>query len=129
MVELGFSLVNFEYFLLILVRITAFIYAAPLYGQTGVPNQVKIGLSFLLSVMLFPIVEHPDLEYADVIGYAVYVLIEGITGLLIGFSASICNSIVLFAGNIIDMDIGLSMATEFNPEMNNEVTITGNLYY
>jgi flagellar biosynthetic protein FliR len=129
MVNLGFSLVNFEYFLLILVRITTFIYAAPLFGQSGVPNQVKIGLSFLLSAMLFPIVEHPALEYADVIGYAVYVLIEGITGLLIGFSASICNSIVLFAGNIIDMDIGLSMATEFNPEMNNEVTITGDLYY
>jgi flagellar biosynthetic protein FliR len=129
MVNLGFSLINFEYFLLILVRITAFIYVAPMYSQSGVPNQVKIGLSFLLSTMLYPIVDHPALEYTDVIGYAVYVLIEGITGLLIGFSASICNSIVLFAGNIIDMDIGLSMVTEFNQEMNNEVTITGNLYY
>ena len=44
-------------------------------------------------------------------------------------AANICNSIVLFAGNIIDMDIGLSMATEFNPEMGTEMTLTGNLYY
>ena len=56
-------------------------------------------------------------------------LCEGITGLLIGLAANICNSIVLFAGNIIDMDIGLSMATEFNPEMGTEMTLTGNLYY
>lgn len=129
MVNLSFSLVNFEYFLLILVRIASFIYVAPLYGQTGVPNQVKIGLSFLTSVIVYSICDRPALEYADAVGYAVYVLIEGITGLLIGFAANICSSIVLFAGNIIDMDIGLSMATEFNQEMNSQVTITGNLYY
>ena len=45
-----------------------------------------------------------------------------------GFAANICNSIILFAGNIIDMDIGLSMVTEFDPTMNTQVTITGNLY-
>ena len=49
--------------------------------------------------------------------------------MLIGFAANICNSIVLFAGNIIDMDIGLSMATEFNPDMGTESTLTGSLYY
>ena len=48
--------------------------------------------------------------------------------MLIGFAANICNSIILFAGNIIDMDIGLSMVTEFDPTMNTQVTITGNLY-
>ena len=35
---------------------------------------------------------------------------------------------ILFAGNIIDMDIGLSMAQEFDPMTNSQVTITGNLY-
>ena len=34
-----------------------------------------------------------------------------------------------FAGNLIDMDIGPSMATEFNPSMNSETTVTGNFYY
>lgn len=129
MVNLSFSLVNFEYFLLILVRIASFIYVAPLFGQSGVPNQVKIGLSFLISVMVYGVCDRPELAYADAVGYAVYVLIEGITGLLIGFAANICSSIVLFAGNMVDMDIGLSMATEFNQEMSSQVTISGNLYY
>ncbi len=129
MVNVSFSLDNFEYFLLILVRIASFVYIAPLLGQSGVPNQVKIGLSFLVSVMVYNICDRPVLDYEDAIGYAVYVLIEGTTGLLIGFAANICSSIVLFAGNIIDMDIGLSMATEFNAEMSSQVTVTGNLYY
>jgi flagellar biosynthetic protein FliR len=36
--------------------------------------------------------------------------------------------VTIFAGNIIDMDIGLSMAQEFDPMTNSQVTITGNLY-
>lgn len=129
MVNMSFSLVNFEYFLLILVRITAFIYIAPIFNSRGVPNQVKIGLGAILSVLLYNMVEHPVLEYTSVIGYAIYVLKEGITGLLIGFAANICSSIILFAGNVMDMDIGFSMMTEFNIEMGTEVTISGNFYY
>ena len=129
MVNFAFTLDNFEYWLLILVRITCFIYIAPFFGQSGIPNQVKIGLSVFISLLLYSIVPRPDLTYASVVGYAVVVLKEGITGLLIGFAANICNSIVLFAGNIIDLDIGLSMATEFNPDMGTESTLTGSLYY
>lgn len=129
MVNYAFTVENFEYFLLILVRMSCFIYVAPVLGQKGIPNQTKIGLAFLVSVLMYGVVSRPELEYESVVGYAVVVLKEGITGLMIGFAASICNSIVLFAGNMIDMDIGLSMATEFNMDMGTEMTLTGNLYY
>ncbi len=129
MVDVTFNLANFEYYLLILVRMVSFIYLAPVIGSRGVPNRVKIGVGALISLMIFQVVDRPTLEYTSVIGYAIYVLREGITGLLIGFAANICSSVLLFAGNIIDMDIGFSMATEFNPEMGTESTITGNFYY
>ena len=129
MVDLTFSLDNFEYLLLILVRISAFVFVAPIFGHSAVPRQTKIGLSFFVSVLLYNVVPHPDLNYSGIVGYAVCVLQEGITGLIIGFAANICNSIVLFAGNIIDMDIGLSMAAQFNPDTNTEVTISGDFYY
>ena len=90
---------------------------------------MKIGLSFFTSILLYSVVARPELTYESVVGYAVVVLKEGITGLLIGFAANICNSIVLFAGSVIDMDIGLSMAAEFNQDMGTEVTLTGNFYY
>lgn len=124
-----FSLDNFEYLLLILVRISSFVYTAPVFGHSAVPGRIKIGLSFFVSLLLYNVVPHPQLDYVGVVGYAVCVLQEGITGLIIGFAANICNSILLFAGNIIDMDIGLSMATEFNPDMATESTISGDFYY
>lgn len=129
MINYEFSLIGFEYWLLIFARITAFMHVAPVFGQSAVPNRVKAGLSVFVATVLYNVVEHPELAYTSAIGYAVILIREVITGLLIGYAANICNSIVLFAGNIIDMDIGLSMVTEFNPEVNNEVSITGNLYY
>lgn len=129
MMELNFSLIDYEYILLILVRIASFVFVAPFFSQGGVPAQTKIGLSFFTALILYNVVPQPELEYAGVMGFGVAVLKEGITGLLIGFAANICNSIVVFAGNMIDMDIGLSMAQQFNPDMSMQMTSTGNLYY
>ena len=129
MIDYSFSMADFEYFLLILVRIASFMYIAPFFGDSAVPSRVKIGLSAIVAVFMYNIIERPELSYISTIGYAMLVVKEGITGLLIGFSAYICNSIVVFAGNLIDMDIGLSMATEFNPDMGTESTLTGSLYY
>jgi len=128
MVQYSFSLENFEIFILILVRVSCFVYIAPFYGMSNVPNQVKIGLSAMIALLVSGFADVSQVEYTGLIGYAVIVLKEGITGLLIGLAANVCNSIILFAGNIIDMDIGLSMVTEFDPTMNTQVTITGNLY-
>ncbi|MCI5872199.1 MAG: flagellar biosynthetic protein FliR [Clostridiales bacterium] len=128
MIDYTFSLVDFEILLLILVRISCFVFVAPFYGMNNVPSRVKIGLSVLIAILIFGSVDKTAVTYTGMIGYAVIVLKEGITGLLIGLAANICNSIILFAGNIIDMDIGLAMAQEFDPMTKAQVTITGNLY-
>ncbi len=128
MVNYSFSLETFEYYLLILVRISSFVSVAPFFGMSNTPARVKVGFSAIVSILLFGVLPQPTLDYVDVIGYATIVVREGITGLLIGFAASICNSIVLLSGNIIDMDLGLSMATEYDPITHTNTPITGNLY-
>lgn len=128
MVNYTFSLTNFEILILILVRISCFVHVAPFYGTKNVPAKLKIGLSVFITLLVYEFVDKTAIGYTGLFGYAVIVLKEGITGLLIGLAANICNSIILFAGNIIDMDIGLSMVTEFDPTMNTQVTITGNMY-
>ena len=129
MVNYGFSLYTFEYFLMILVRIATFVYIAPFFGMTNTPNRVKIGFSACVAIILYQVIQPKEaLVYSGVIGFAIIVLKEGITGLLIGFAANICNSIITFAGKMIDMDIGLAMAQVFDPINHTISGITGNLY-
>ena len=128
MINYTFSLADFEILILVLVRISCFVYTAPFYGMANVPSRVKIGLSVLISILIVGSVDATAVAYTGMIGYAVIVLKEGITGLLIGLVANICNSIILFVGNIVDMEIGLAMAQEFDVMTKSQVTITGNLY-
>lgn len=128
MFEYSFSLADVEILLLIIVRISCFVFVAPFFGTANSPARVKIGLSVFISLLIYGLVDKTGIAYTGIFGYSIIVIREGITGLLIGLAANICNSIILFAGNIIDMDIGLAMATEFDPTNNTQVTITGNLY-
>lgn len=123
-----FSLQTFEYFLLVLVRIATCVFAAPFFNTRGIPTKTKIGMAGGIAIMLTGVLPEQNLAYTGIMEYGVIVIKEGITGLLIGYSASICNSIVLFAGSLIDMQIGLSMAQEFNPMTMMNESITGNLY-
>ena len=125
MLQYTFDISTFEYFLLILVRISCFVFVAPFFGAKEVPGRVKIGLSAFVAILVFYAVPVEHTAYTSEVGYAILVLKEG---LLIGFAAYICNSIILFAGTIIDMDIGLSMAMVFDPTTGSQVSITGNLY-
>lgn len=129
MVNLSFSYQELEYFLLILTRVTSFIFIVPFFSMQNTPNRVKIGLGFFISFLLYGVLTpHAPVEYNSILGYAVIVLKEAATGLLIGFAANICTTIVNFAGRLIDMDIGLSMASQMDPTTKQDTTLTGLLY-
>ncbi len=128
MINYSFSLLTFEYFLLILVRISCFVSVAPFFGMQNTPGRVKIGVSVFISLLLYQIVPRESLGYTGILGYSIIVVKEGITGLLIGFAANICNSIILLAGNLLDMNIGFSMATEYNPQMQTQASVSANFY-
>lgn len=128
MVDLSFTLYTFEHFLLILVRVTAFVAVAPFFSTRNVPRMAKVGFSALVSILLMNMVEYNLPYYDSSIGYAVLVIKEVVVGLFIGFGANVCNYIVLFAGNMIDMHMGLSMATEYDPQNGTQSTLTSTFY-
>lgn len=130
MVNYTFSLVNFEYFLLVLVRIATFVFAAPFFSLPNVPRRTKVGFSCLVAIIVVSVL-HPTeaISYTSVFGYAILVLKEAITGLILGFCANICSYIITFSGDIMDMDVGISMASEFDPSLNTTVTLNGQLYF
>ena len=59
---------------------------------------------------------------------AILVLKEVITGLLMGLACEICTTVVGFAGRVIDMEAGLSMASLMDPTTKENMSITGMIY-
>lgn len=125
---MGISLEQLEFFFVILIRITGFIYTAPFFGLKNVPFRVKIGLSVGLAVVLFYVLPYQPLVYSGTIGFALLVAKEVLAGVILGFFANICYQILAFAGQLLDLEIGFSMVNEMDPVTSAQVTVSGNLY-
>lgn len=123
-----FTLENFELFFLILVRISGFIYTAPLFSLRSVPVRVKAGFSIFLSIILYYTIPLSASDYIGVIGFAILVVKEAIAGALMGLFSNIAYHILAFAGRIIDMEIGFSMVNQLDPVTMVQTSITTNLY-
>lgn len=128
MIDYTFSLITFEYYILVLVRIASFVAVAPFFGLNTVPTRVKAGFAATLAFVIAQ-VSPAEVSYGGMVAYSVIVVREAITGLMIGLMANISTYIIGFAGRMIDMEVGLAMAQEYNPMTRTQESITGNLYY
>ena len=128
MIDITFTYADLEYYLLILVRITCFVYAAPFFSLNGVPRRVKVGFSIFLAYLIYTAVDRNEVVYNTLLGYAVIVMKEVLTGFLIGWGAQICTTVTSFAGSIADMEIGLSMVSLMDPTTRQQATFSG-VYY
>ncbi|MCX4351795.1 MAG: flagellar biosynthetic protein FliR [Lachnospiraceae bacterium] len=128
MIDYTFTYGDLEYFLLVFIRVISFMFVAPFFSMSNMPRRIRIGFSFFVALLLYQSVPRQSIVYDTLIGYSVIVMKEVLTGLLIGFAANLCASVVSFAGHIADMEMGLSMASMFDPTTKETSTITG-IYY
>lgn len=126
--ELGISIGQIEFFLMILVRISAFVYTAPFLNTRNVPFRVKTGLAVCLTILVQSVTPYEPLVYTGVIGYALMIMKEAVAGAAMGFFANVSQYILAFVGQRMDIDIGFSMVSSFNAVSQSEVTVTGNFY-
>ena len=123
-----FTIQNLEFTLMVLVRISSFVMTAPFFSIQSVPTRVKAGASLVMTLMMLPVLPASTVAYSGVIGYFVLILKEAVVGATLGLMCQLCLYVVNFAGQIIDMEMGLSMASMFDPSTRMQVTVTGNIY-
>lgn len=96
------------------VRILAFFQAAPLWGHSSVPNQAKIGLAFLITVVIAPVL--PPMPNVPLVSWAGFgILVEQmLIGIAIGLVMHVVFAVVQAAGEFIGLQMGLAFATFFD---------------
>ncbi|MCI5937663.1 MAG: flagellar type III secretion system protein FliR [Eubacterium sp.] len=125
---MSFTVQNVEFYLLVLLRISAFVMTAPFFSYSTIPHQLKAALSIMLTLIVLNTIPVVSLSYQGVFGYSVLVLKETVIGLILGFMCSMCMYIISFAGQMMDTEMGLAMSSMFDPLSNIQVTVTGNIY-
>jgi flagellar biosynthesis protein FliR len=117
-------------FLLIFARMSAFLVVWPVFGGMNVPSILKILFSFLLTLVLFPILKsnfhHTFSSYQELIMYAGK---EVLVGLIMAQISFFFFYMIQIASDIISTSMGISSAHMFNPTMQATATPVDNLYY
>lgn len=117
-------------FLLVLVRASAIFLIAPVLGNANVPARVKVGLSLMLALIFTPFLMNQPLgfDYQTPYGIGVAVLQEIAIGVLIGLLAQLLFSAMQFAGQVVGLQMGFSMANVFDPGSHMQVSVVAQLY-
>ncbi|MDQ0253698.1 flagellar biosynthetic protein FliR [Evansella vedderi] len=117
----------FPAFLLILVRISAFMITMPFFSYQNIPASIKIGISVFISWIMFFTGDWPLLS----IDYVFYLLIikEALVGLTVGFIAMILLYAIQVAGGFIDYKMGFMIANVIDPQTGAQTPLTGGYLY
>ena len=75
MIEYAFSIYDLEYFLLIFMRISCFVFIAPFFSMQDTPAIVRIGISFFTSMLLYQALTPAEqVVYSTTFAYLLMVL-------------------------------------------------------
>lgn len=100
-----------------LTRILALIATAPLLSHRAIPVRAKVGIALAIALALGPVVDSPPvsgiMEMQGLGALARNLLV----GLSLGFALRLVFVGIELAGQLIGLQIGLSFAGYFNPEM------------
>ena len=122
------SLSQLYTFFLIFLRVGAIMLVVPIFDSKNIPLMFKAGLSFSISIVLFPILKsdiHP--VFAGIIPFGIGVAGEIIMGLIIGFSVRLIFAGVQLAGQIAGFQMGFAIANVIDPLSNAQVSIIAQL--
>lgn len=116
------------FFLLVLIRLSAFFLIAPLFAMRGVPNQFKIGIAAFLA-LIATTVWAPETALVLDGSYTLLIFKELAVGLSLGFTAALLLYAVQIAGSFIDFQMGFAIANVLDPQTGAQVPIIGQFKY
>jgi flagellar biosynthetic protein FliR len=130
MTDVASLFARIEWFVIILLRVSGFVFVSPFFGRRGVPSVAKIGLSAALALLIGSVrgADMPAVS-GDPWVFAMVCVRETAMGIALGFVSSIFFSVFYTAGQIMDLQMGLSLGSMYDPEMETKTPLSGNLFY
>lgn len=109
-------------------RIAAFFMIVPVMGSRVVPTRIRLGLSFVITTALFPIL--PPMPVIEVVGLESLLIIaqQLLIGLTLGFIVLTILHIFILAGQTISMQMGLGFASMVDPANGINVAVLSQWY-
>lgn len=110
------------------LRISAFITAAPVFGNRLIPARVRMGVALMLTVVIAPVI--PPVPLIDPVSAPGLLLAiqQVLIGAALGFALRLVFAVLEIGGQLIAQMMGLGFAVLVDPQNGIDVPVVSRLY-
>jgi flagellar biosynthetic protein FliR len=121
---------DFNHFLLIFIRVGVVLFILPFFNSKTIPVVSKIGLTFIIAMIIFPVVKVPSMDFPHtVLGIAQLIAGELIIGMILGVIVQVFFEGVRIMGQLVGFQTGFSITNILDPQSGTQVSILSNMAY
>lgn len=121
------SINDFMIYLLVGCRITGAVFFNPIFGRKNIPGIVKVGLSMGIALSAAHGLLHVSVVHYSTLEIILAMFKEFASGFAMGFVMQLFLSVFHIGGGVMDLQMGLGMASLYDPTTNSQISITGNI--
>lgn len=118
---------NFTLLTMLFLRMSGCILFNPIYGRRNIPGIVRAALAMMLTLFTYPFLPKQTLEISSPVVFAVCAVKEILIGLAVGFIIQLIQSVIIMAGEQMDMQLGISMSKVYDPQSNISMPLSASL--
>lgn len=122
------TIADIDLFLLVFMRMSGMVLFNPLLGRRNVPTLLKGALSLILAFLVTPTLDASASQTGGLVQLSVCCAVELLIGFMLGVILSGLFSVVLLAGEMIDLQMGFSMANFYDPKSNISMPVVGSYF-
>lgn len=123
------SLAQIEVFIFIIARIAGLFISAPVFSSRSIPIFIKAAFAMWFTIVLWFVVPIQDPVPFSGFVFILHIFFEVLLGFCMGFIANLIFLGVQAAGELIDMQMGLSVATALDPIFGAVISVIGRLAF
>ncbi len=129
MATLNIPLDAFYGVMLILLRVAAIIFSAPVLDTKTIPVVFKAGLALAVSILLLPVTDAAvSMRDLSLMTFVVGVFSEIAIGLTIGLAVKLLFAGIQLAGQIVGYQMGFAVANVIDPATSAQIPIVAQFY-
>ncbi len=117
--------IDFYNWMLVFVRVGAFLLALPFFSAVNFPVMLRIALSALAAMLISPLLPAFSISHLDFFSLIGLLFRETVIGLLLGFIGRMIFFAADIAGMIISNELGLNMGMVFDPASHQSEPVPG----
>ena len=122
--------VQIRTYLLVLLRVSIFLFMFPIFSSPVFPATLKIGFAMVMSLLFYSVVPVDLTRFPlDAISTGLLVLAELMVGLALGLCLRIFFGSVQLAGQVIGFQMGFAMINVVDPQSGANVSIMDQIGY